>query len=247
MNGGNSDNIDNGNNILIVDNVHTYIGDFYILQGVSIRVKQNEITAVLGRNGAGKTTLLRTIIGFYKPRTGKVIFKGKDITGVPTHKIAKLGISYVPSERAIFKDLTVEENLKIAYYDPKEKFNERLEFIFELFPDLKRLYKHKGRNLSGGQQKMLAISCGLINDVSLLLLDEPSEGLSPKYVMELFETISNLSDRVAILIVEQNFSIVKKVANFGYLIDNGKIVASGPMNELSGNKELLLKYLGVWR
>lgn len=231
--------------ILIVDDVHTYIGEFYILQGVSFSVGKNEITAVLGRNGAGKTTLMRTIIGVYKLAKGKIIFKNNDITRLPTHKIVRLGIAYVPSERSIFTDLTVEENLKLAYRGSRNKFREKLEEIFELFPDLKRFYKQKGRNLSGGQQKMLAIACGLINDVDLLMLDEPSEGLSPKYVLELFSTISDLRERTTILIVEQNFAVVKKIADYGYIIDNGKIVAEGTMEEIASNKELLRKYLGV--
>ncbi len=231
--------------ILIVDDVHTYIGEFYILQGISFSVKKNEITAILGRNGAGKTTLMRTIIGVYKPARGRIIFKNNDITKLPTHKIVKLGIAYVPSERAIFNELTVEENLRLAYRGPKEKFEKKVEEIFELFPDLKRFYKQRGRNLSGGQQKMLAIACGLINDVDLLMLDEPSEGLSPKYVLELFSAIRDLREKTTILIVEQNFAVVKKIADYSYIIDNGKIVAEGPMEEIASNKELLRKYLGV--
>jgi len=232
-------------NLLEVKNLKVYIGDLFVLQGINIKVAEGTITALLGRNGAGKTTLMKTIMGILKPREGKIIFQKEDITGLPPYIISKKGIAYVPAERAIFGSLTVEENLKLAYRGRKEDFEKRLEIVFDVFPDLRRFYKQKARNLSGGQQKMLAIACGLINDNKLLMLDEPSEGLSPKLVIDLFEVIRGLRERITILLVEQNYNAVKEVADYAYIIDRGIIVTEGSMEEISSRRDLLRKYLGV--
>ena len=154
-------------NILEVDSIHTFIGQFHILEGVSLRVPQGSITALLGRNGAGKTTTLRSIIGLNAPREGRVTFNGQEINGRPAYEIAALGIGYVPEHRAVFRDLTVEENLKIAERKRNDLAN-KSDFIFEVFPDLKKFYKLSGGQLSGGQQQMLSIARALVADNSLL-------------------------------------------------------------------------------
>mgnify|MGYP000156114326 CR=1 FL=1 len=232
-------------NLLEVKNLKVYIGELYVLQGVNMVVSEGTITALLGRNGVGKTTLMKTIVGILRPKEGQIIFQKEDITGLPPHIISKKGIVYVPAEKAIFESLTVEENLKLAYRGKKKDFEKRLEMIFDIFPDLKRFYKQKGRNLSGGQQKMLAIACGLINANRLLMLDEPSEGLSPKIVIDLFEILKSLRERITILLVEQNYSAVKEIAEYAYIMDRGIIVAEGRMEEISSQNNLLRKYLGV--
>lgn len=231
-------------NILEVDSIHTFIGQFHILEGVSLRVPQGSITALLGRNGAGKTTTLRSIIGLNAPREGRVTFNGQEINGRPAYEIAALGIGYVPEHRAVFRDLTVEENLKIA----ERKRNDlagKADFIFEVFPDLKKFYKLSGGQLSGGQQQMLSIARALVADNSLLLIDEPSEGLAPVIVENIVAALRRLSDRVTVLLVEQNFRMASSIADRYYIVDDGRTVHEGAMKELVGNKELVAKYLGA--
>ncbi len=231
-------------NILEVDSIHTFIGQFHILEGVSLRVPQGSITALLGRNGAGKTTTLRSIIGLNAPREGRVTFNGHEINGRPAYEIAALGIGYVPEHRAVFRDLTVEENLKIA----ERKRNDlasKADFIFEVFPDLKKFYKLSGGQLSGGQQQMLSIARALVADNSLLLIDEPSEGLAPVIVENIVAALRRLSDRVTVLLVEQNFRMASSIADRYYIVDDGRTVHEGAMKELVGNKELVAKYLGA--
>ena len=160
--------------LLTVDNIHTFIGQFHILEGVSVNVPKGSITVMLGRNGAGKTTTLKSILGLTPPREGKIIFDGMEIQGKRAFNVANLGIGYVPEHRAIFRALSVMENLKLAERK-KGDFNRNEEFIFNLFPDLKRLYKLPGNHLSGGQQQMLAVARALVPDNKLLLIDEPSD------------------------------------------------------------------------
>jgi len=231
-------------NILEVDSIHTFIGQFHILECVSLRVPQGSITALLGRNGAGKTTTLRSIIGLNAPREGRVTFNGQPINGRPAYEIAALGIGYVPEHRAVFRDLTVEENLKIA----ERKRNDlagKADFIFEVFPDLKKFYKLSGGQLSGGQQQMLSIARALVADNSLLLIDEPSEGLAPVIVENIVAALRRLSDRVTVLLVEQNFRMASSIADRYYIVDDGRTVHEGAMKELAANKELVAKYLGA--
>lgn len=231
-------------NILEVDTIHTFIGQFHILEGVSLRVPQGSITALLGRNGAGKTTTLRSIIGLNAPREGRVTFNGQAINGRPAYEIAALGIGYVPEHRAVFRDLTVEENLKIAERKRNDLAN-KADFIFEVFPDLKKFYKLSGGQLSGGQQQMLSIARALVADNSLLLIDEPSEGLAPVIVENIVAALRRLSDRVTVLLVEQNFRMASSIADRYYIVDDGRTVHEGAMKELVGNKELVAKYLGA--
>jgi len=176
-------NENNHNDLLIVDNIHTFIGQFHILEGVSVRVPRGSITVLLGRNGAGKTTTLKSIIGLTPPREGKIIFDGIEIQGKHAYTIANLGIGYVPENRAIFSQLSVLENLKLAERK-KGDLERSSDFIFQLFPDLKRLYKLPGNHLSGGQQQMLAVARALVPENKLLLIDEPSEGLAPILIQQ---------------------------------------------------------------
>ncbi len=230
--------------LLIVDNIQTFIGQFHILEGVSVRVPKGSITVMLGRNGAGKTTTLKSILGLTPPREGKVIFDGLEIQGKRAFNIANLGIGYVPEHRAIFRSLTVLENLKIAERK-KGDFDRHSEFIFNLFPDLKRLSKLPGNHFSGGQQQMLAVARALVPDNKLLLIDEPSEGLAPILIQQMMDAIKVLSEKTTILLVEQNFIMASQLAERYIIIDDGKSVKSGFMKELVHDEELVHHYLGA--
>ncbi|MGB8953865.1 MAG: ATP-binding cassette domain-containing protein, partial [Tumebacillaceae bacterium] len=164
--------------LLKAENLQTFIGQYHILQGVNLAVEEGRVTVILGRNGAGKTTTLRTIMGLTPPKQGKVVFQGEEIQGMQTHLIAQKGIGYVPEDQGIFKDLTVEENMKLAIRHLDDATRERQEFVLDLFPDLKIAWKRKGGNLSGGQKQMLSMSRAFVNDNRLLLVDEPSKGLA---------------------------------------------------------------------
>jgi len=230
--------------VLQVDNIHTFIGQFHILEGVSVTVEQGNITVLLGRNGAGKTTTLRSIMGLNPPSEGQVLFNGEPITGKRPYTIAQLGIGYVPEHRAIFTELTVRENLEIAQRK-NDDLERKSEFVFELFPDLKRLYHLSGGNLSGGQQQMLSIARSLVPDNKLLLIDEPSEGLAPVIIEQLMEAIRRLSSQTTVLLVEQNFTMASKLADRYVIIDDGHSPQQGNMNDLVNDKALIQRYLGV--
>jgi len=235
-------------NLLEIENAHVYIGSFYILQGISLVVPKGEVTLLLGRNGAGKTTTMKTILGIYSPRVGKITFNGEEISHLPTHKIVSKGIGYVPDTRRIFGSLTTEQNLIVSMRKNglKRGLEDRLEFIFSLFPDMRRFYKQKSKSLSGGQQQMLAVARALMNDNDLLLIDEPTEGLSPLLAKNLMNALDKLTEIATILLVEQNFKTVSKLGDNYYIFDNGKIVHEGTdMNELVANKTLVAQYLGV--
>jgi len=232
------------NNILEINGIHTYIGQFHILEGVSVTVRRNAITVMLGRNGAGKTTTLKSILGLTPPREGKVIYNGKEIQGRRAYDIASLGIGYVPEHRAIFRNLSVMENLKIAERK-KGDLDRKSEFIFGLFPDLKRLYRLPGNHLSGGQQQMLAVARALVADNQLLLIDEPSEGLAPILIEQMMEAIRILSATTTVLLVEQNFVMASKLAEHYYILDDGRTVHEGKMADLVEDKELIHQFLGT--
>ena len=230
--------------ILDVRGIHTFIGEFHILEGVSVTVPPGSITVLLGRNGAGKTTTLRSIIGLTPPRRGDIWFKGHPIQGTRTHKIAQMGIGYVPEKRIIFRDLTVGQNLQIAERQ-KGDLDRKADFIFGLFPDLKRLYHLPGGNLSGGQQQMLAVARALVPDNDLLLIDEPSEGLAPVIIEQMMAAIHQLSARTTVLLVEQNFQVASQLAERYVIIEEGISVHSGRMADLVQNPDLIKTYLGV--
>ena len=231
-------------NLLDVLDIHTFIGQYHILQGVSVPVPKGSITALLGRNGAGKTTTLKSILGLARPRQGKIIFEGREIQGMRSFDIASLGIGYVPEHRAIFRDLTVEENLKIAERK-KGEYLRKQAFIFSLFPDLQRLISLSGTNLSGGQQQMLAIARALIAENRLLLIDEPSEGLAPVLIEQLIQAIRQLSEETTIVLVEQNFLVASQLAEFYVIIEEGRSVQAGRMADLVEDKDTIHRYLGA--
>jgi branched-chain amino acid transport system ATP-binding protein len=230
--------------LLQVKDIHTFIGQFHILEGVSVEVPHGGITVLLGRNGAGKTTTLRSIIGLNQVSQGSITYQSKSLLGQTVHHIAQQGIGYVPEHRAIFKELSVRENLEIAARK-RGDFQRKESFIFDLFPDLKRLITLSGGNLSGGQQQMLSIARALVPDNDLLLIDEPSEGLAPIIIEQLIEAIKQLSVDKTILLVEQNFRVASLLADQFVIIDDGHSVASGKMADLKQDKALIQKYLGV--
>lgn len=231
-------------NLLQVQDIHTFIGQFHILENVAFEVPQGSITVLLGRNGAGKTTTLKSILGLTPPRSGRVIFDEQEIQGRSSFDIASLGIGFVPEHRAIFRDLSVEENLKIAERK-KGDLGRKEELIFGLFPDLKRLIKLPGTNLSGGQQQMLAVARALVPDNRLLLIDEPSEGLAPVLIEQLMEAIRALSDETTVLLVEQNFTVASALAEQYVIIEEGQSVKTGKMAELVEDSDTIHRYLGA--
>lgn len=231
-------------NLLDVQDIHTFIGQYHILQGVSVSVPKGSITALLGRNGAGKTTTLKSILGLTPPRSGSIRFDAQDIQGMRSFDIAALGIGYVPEHRAIFRDLTVEENLKIAERK-KGDYQRKQEFIFSLFPDLKRLISLSGTNLSGGQQQMLAIARALIPDNKLILIDEPSEGLAPVLIEQLIAAIQQLSAESTIVLVEQNFLVASQLAEYYVIVEEGRSVQTGKMADLVQDQASIHHYLGA--
>ncbi len=230
--------------ILDVQDIHTFIGQYHILQGVSVRVPKGSITALLGRNGAGKTTTLKSIIGLTPPHHGKIIFEGREVHGMRSFDIAALGIGFVPEHRAIFRDLNVEENLKLAERR-KGDYARKRDFIFDLFPDLKRLIALSGTSLSGGQQQMLAIARALVADNSLLLIDEPSEGLAPVVIEHMMYAIRQLSKDATIMLVEQNFLVASQLAEYYVIIEEGRSVKSGLMADLIKDQATIHRYLGA--
>ena len=232
------------NPILKVSDIHTYIGQFHILEGVNVEVPQGAITVLLGRNGAGKTTTLKSIMGMTPIAQGSIMFEDRPLHTLRPYEIGKIGIGYVPEHRAIFKTLSVRENLEIAERN-KGDFDKHIDMIFELFPDLKRLFHLGGGQLSGGQQQMLAVARALIPDNRLLLIDEPSEGLAPVIIEQLMEAIRQLSNDTTILLVEQNFLMAGQLADTYVIIEEGQSVKAGAMKDLAGNPELVKKYLGV--
>lgn len=230
--------------ILDVQNIHTFIGQYHILQGVDVRVPKGSITALLGRNGAGKTTTLKSILGLTPPREGRVLYNGSEVNGMRSFDIAGLGIGFVPEHRAIFRDLSVEENLKIAERR-KGDYLRRRDFIFNLFPDLKRLITLPGTSLSGGQQQMLAIARALVPDNQVLLIDEPSEGLAPVIIEHMMSAIRELAKDSTVILVEQNFLVASQLAEYYVIIEEGRSVQAGKMKDLAADKAAIHRYLGA--
>lgn len=231
--------------LLKVDHIETYIGQYHILQGVSFEVKKGEVTVLLGRNGAGKTTSLRSIMGLTPPSKGKIIYKGEEIHGLPTFKVAGRGIGYVPEDQGIFGDLTVEENMKVAMKAQDRETEDRMNWIIDLFPDLKRFWKKAGGNLSGGQKQMLSIARAYLNNNDLILIDEPSKGLAPIVVENVMRSIEEMKGRTTILLVEQNFLMASGIGDRFYIIDDGTTVHHGQMESLVKDEEMKRKYLGI--
>ncbi len=229
--------------MLRVEDINTYYGDSYVLQGVSLHVPKGSVVALLGRNGMGKTTLIRSIIGFTPPKTGKVFFKGSDVTRLPSYRIASMGIGLVPQGRWIFPSLTVKENLLIGAQKTGEW---GLEEIYSLFPRLKERAKHWGNKLSGGEQQMLAVARALMTNPDLLLMDEPTEGLAPLLVQSVADVILRLKGKgYTLLLVEQNLPMALKVADVTHVLSRGRIVHSSAPQELWQNEEVKSRFLGL--
>jgi len=230
--------------LLTVTDIHTFIGQYHILEGVSVEVPPNSITVLLGRNGAGKTTTLRSIMGLNPPAKGTIRFDGQTISGLRPYHIARLGVGYVPDYRAVFRQLTVEENLKVAERR-KGDLDRKRDFIFDLFPDLRRLAHWPGGQLSGGQQQMLAIARALVPDNKLLLIDEPSEGLAPVIIEHMADAIRKLTEQAAVLLVEQNFEVARRLSDRYVIIEDGRSVRDGRMADLARDYDLINRYLSA--
>ena len=234
--------------MLQVEDLNVYYGAIHALQGISFHVDEGEIVTLIGANGAGKSTTLRTVSGLLRPRTGVVRFKGADITTTPAEQIVRLGISQVPEGRRIFAPLTVRENLMMGAFtrtDPVE-IEASLQQVFQSFPRLKERIGQLGGTLSGGEQQMLATGRGLMSRPSLLLLDEPSMGLSPILVEEIFRIITEINKGgTSILLVEQNAQMALSIAHRAYVLETGRIVLEGKASEIAENPQVKSAYLGI--
>lgn len=231
--------------MLDLDQVNAFYGDSHILHGVSLSVREGEVVCLLGRNGAGKTTTILTIMGYLKPRPGRVVYDGRDIAALPPYAIARLGFGFVPQERGIFPSLTVRENLTV--FARAQRGNRwTLDRVYSLFPNLKARERNLGFQLSGGEQQMLSIARALMLNPTLLLLDEPSEGLAPMIVLEIVNVLKTLKrEGLAILLVEQNLHTALAVADRNHVMNKGEICFTGTSAELEGNEFVLRNYLSV--
>jgi len=231
--------------LLKASNVESYIGLYTILHDVNLEINKGEAVALLGRNGAGKTTFLKTLMNLVSTRKGSIELEGRSIVGVPTHKIAKMGIGYVPEDYGVFDALTIEENLRVAMWKEDKETLERVDSVLDLFPDLKVAYKRMASTLSGGQRQMLSISRALVNENRIILIDEPSKGLAPVVIEKLAHALKAISKDATVLLVEQNFAMACAVADKYYIISEGRTVNNGDIKDLMQDKELQHKHLGV--
>jgi len=228
---------------LTAERLHTYYGKSHILNGVSIDVAEGKITTLLGRNGAGKTTTLRSLLGLTPPREGRVTVFGKDTTRWPTFRIAALGVGYVPEGRKIFPNLSVDDNLRVPLQRPGPWTAAR---VYELFPRLAERRSNRGRQLSGGEQEMLSIGRALLINPKLLILDEPSQGLAPLIVREVFRVVSQMRDQgISVLLVEQNVRMSLEISDQVYVLDDGKVIYTGPAAELAEDEERVRAMAGA--
>ncbi len=234
--------------LLELQKINAGYGDLQVLWDVDLSVDRGEIVSLLGSNGAGKTTTLRVISGLLKPFSGKVIFNGQDITKLPSNKRVEMGLALVPEGRQLFPEMTVLDNLEMGAYTKRarDKFHDTLEWVFTLFPKLKERRTQLAGTMSGGEQQMLAIARGLMSRPEVLMMDEPSMGLAPKLVLEIFGTVKKLREEgVTILLVEQNAKAALDVSDRAYILETGKIVIHGPAKELLGMDEVRKAYLGI--
>lgn len=233
--------------MLLVDDLQVYYGGIHALKGVSLEVNQGEIVTLIGANGAGKSTTLRTISGLIRAKAGKIVFKDEDISNVPAHKIVQRGLCHVPEGRKIFADLTVKDNLEMGAYLRSDKagIKEDMDKVFQLFPRLKERLKQMGGTLSGGEQQMLAIGRALLSKPQLLLMDEPSMGLAPLLVKEIFEIVKRINkEGTTILLIEQNANMALSIADRAYVLETGCIVLKGDAKEIASNEAIRKAYLG---
>ena len=231
--------------LLSVEAAHTYIGHHHILQGLSFEAKADAVTVLIGRNGAGKSTTLRSIMGILPPSQGKIIYDGKEIQNKKPYEIARLGIGFVPEDMGIFANLTVEENMRVAMLTEDEAAFQRLDRTLDMFVDLKKFWRAQAGVLSGGQKQMLAIARAIVNDTSLLLIDEPSKGLAPIIVDSLIEAINRIKAHSVVVLVEQNFYMASCVGDNYFILDDGAVVHNGRMADLVEDDELKSRYLGI--
>jgi branched-chain amino acid transport system ATP-binding protein len=234
--------------VLKVEDIHTYYGSIEALKGISIEVFEGEIVTLIGSNGAGKSTTLRSISGIVPPRTGKIIFQGRDIAGTPGHDVAAMGIAQSPEGRRVFPRMTVLENLEMGAFTRKDPTTIRadIERVYELFPRLKERQKQKAGTMSGGEQQMLAIGRAMMAQPTLLLLDEPSLGLAPVIVDRIYEIIREINQQgVTILLVEQNANYALDVSRRGYVLETGKVVLTDRSDALRNDERVKAAYLGT--
>jgi branched-chain amino acid transport system ATP-binding protein len=235
--------------LVTVDDLHTYYGKSHILHGVSLTIGRGEVVGLLGRNGVGKSTTLKTIMGLVSPKQGRILLEGQPVTAMPAHKVAKLGIAYVPEDRRIFRLLTVMENLRVGFDRPgvtDERKRELLDKVFAYFPVLGERRNQAGGTLSGGEQQMLAIARAMMLEPKIVLLDEPTEGLMPRMVGQIREIIRVLHDEgVAILLVEQNLPLTLEVSSRVYIMEKGQIRHQAPSAEIRERHDIIRQYLGV--
>jgi branched-chain amino acid transport system ATP-binding protein len=232
-------------NILEIQDIHTYYGDAYVLQGLSLTLERGQILGLLGRNGVGKSTLVNSIVGFTPPRRGKIVFKGEDITHNSSFETVRTGMGLVPQGRRVFPTLSVEENLMVAGRHT-ERHGWNLERVFTMFPRLRERRDQRAKTLSGGEQQMLAIGRGLMTNPDCLIMDEPSEGLAPIIIQGVWEAISKLKQEgMSILLVEQNASLALKLVDYVHVMSKGQVVYSARPDELRANDQIKHSYLGI--
>ncbi len=233
--------------VLDIQGVYTAYDKADVLEGVSLKIEPGRITCLLGSNGSGKTTLIRSILGLTPPRAGRIVFDGRDITPLPTHKVIAAGMACIPEGRKVFPKLTVEENLRLGAYQESSRdvIAERMDEIFQLFPRLVERRLQLAGTMSGGEQAMVSIGRGLMRSPKLLLIDEPSLGLSPLFVKENFNIIRKINERgIPIFLVEQNVHQTLAIADYGYVLSKGKVVMEGTPGELSAAEEVQQAYFG---
>jgi len=231
--------------ILEVQDIHTYYGDAYVLQGLSLKVEEGQILGLLGRNGVGKTTLVNSVVGFNPPRRGRILFRGLDITQVSSFETVRSGMGLVPQGRRVFPSLSVEENLKVAERGISRR-GWNAERVYALFPRLKERRAQRAKTLSGGEQQMLAIGRGLMTNPDCLIMDEPSEGLAPIIIQGVWEAIGKLKDEgLSILLVEQNAALALKLVDYVHVMSKGRVVYSATPKELWANESVKSSYLGI--
>ena len=226
--------------LLSIRDLHVYLGQSHVLQGVTFDVPEGGVTALLGRNGVGKTTTLRAILGLVD-RRGSIRLDDTELTGLPTHRIVRRSVGYVPEDRDVFTGLTVAENLRLAERDPEPRY----DLVYELFPELEQRGQQRAGTLSGGQQQMVAIGRALLNDNRVLLVDEPTKGLAPALVADVARVLERLAELTTVLLVEQNLGVVRRIARDAIVLDQGRVVHRGDAKELLEQPELVKKLLSV--
>jgi len=226
--------------LLSVRDLHVYLGQSHVLQGVSFDVAEGGVTALLGRNGVGKTTTLRAILGLAE-RRGRIELEGEDVTGLATHRIVRRGLGYVPEDRDVFRGLSVDENLKLAVRNGGANY----DLVYDLFPELRARGRQLAGTLSGGQQQMVAIARALLNENRLLLVDEPTKGLAPLLVTEVAHVLERVREATTVLLVEQNLGVVRRLARDVVVLDQGRVVHTGPAAELLEDRARVHRLLGV--